>query len=338
MFMAKKVLIVTNSEDLHADLVTSILISKGCPVFRINLDFFPRDYEICQLFLKGKWRSDVCHLPSGEQLEMAEVGAVWLRKPADYSFLSGDLTPQEHAFAKLETEHAVFGLLYALDCYWMSHPLSLRGAMWKGEQLQRATRMGFCIPNSIITNSPSQVKTFKGSINAGLIFKSMSTPSLAANEVDEEDRVSDGVGTTIITDELMDSLDSVSELPCHFQAYIAKQYELRVTIIGDQLFAAKINSQDDERTAIDSRDMSAEILYEAIELPLEITQRCIAFVKSYGLNFSALDIIVTPEGDYVFLENNPNGQFLYVQQLIPEFLMLEALAENLIKGMQCHSN
>jgi hypothetical protein len=34
----------------------------------------------------------------------------------------------------------------------------------------------------------------------------------------------------------------------------------------------------------------------------------------------------------VFLENNPCGQFLYIEQLIPEFKLLEAVADQLIAG------
>ena len=57
-------------------------------------------------------------------------------------------------------------------------------------------------------------------------------------------------------------------------------------------------------------------------------------MKSYGLNYSAMDIIVTPDEDYVFLENNPNGQFLYIQELIPEFNILETVADTLIKNFR----
>ena len=84
--------------------------------------------------------------------------------------------------------------------------------------------------------------------------------------------------------------------------------------------------------------MSAEITYQAIELPEDIKKKCLAFVGSYGLNFSALDIIVTPENQYVFLENNPNGQFLYIEQLVPELQMLETIADTLIRETECRSN
>lgn len=333
--MAKTVLIITNSTDIHSDLLSEILISKGCYPFRLNLDCFPRDYQLSQIFLQNHWCGEISNIHSGQCLELDQIGAVWLRKPADYAFLSQDLTPQEHAYAKMETEQALFGLLYCLKCYWISHPLSLRSALWKSEQLQRAVQMGLCIPASLITNVPAQVHSFRRSINSKLIFKSMSTPTLAADEVEEQYRVTDGIYTTILTDDCLDDLDSVRELTSHFQEYIPKQYELRITVIGDQLFAAKIHSQEDSRTAIDCRDMSAEILYEATQLPPNIAQTCLKFVKSYGLNFSALDFIVTPDNEYVFLENNPNGQFLYIQQLIPEFKLMETLADTLILEAQC---
>ena len=105
-------------------------------------------------------------------------------------------------------------------------------------------------------------------------------------------------------------------------------------MIGDALFAARIHSQDDPRTATDWRDMAAAIRYEAAALPAEVARRCLDFVHSYGLTFGALDLIVTPQGDYVFLENNPVGQFLFVEQLVPELDMTGALAECLTREAQ----
>jgi glutathione synthase/RimK-type ligase-like ATP-grasp enzyme len=335
--MTKKVLIVTNSSDLHADLSVATLLAKGHSPFRLDLDKFPRDYQVCQAISSGKVSNTIRRLPGGEWLDLDEVGAIWVRKPAEFTYLSEDLSLQERAFAKLETEQALFSQLYTLDCYWMSHPVALRNAQWKGEQLMRAMQMGFRVPASIVTNSPEQVRAFREAIPGRMIFKAMSTPTLAAEELDKEDCVAGGLATTIVDEDMMEDLEAVSELPCHFQEYIPKQYELRVTVIGERVFAAKIHSQDDERTTIDSRNMSADIPYEACALPPELEQRCLQFVHSYGLNYGALDLIVTPDEEVVFLENNPSGQFLYVEQLIPELGMFDALADKLIGEAQCRS-
>lgn len=335
--MRKKILIISHSGDLHADLVTAILAERDHAPFRINLDAFPRDYQLSQTVQAGQASARVRRLPEGDWLDLRQVGAVWLRKPAEYAYASADLTAQERAYAQLETQQAIFSTLYALDCYWLSHPLALRGAQWKGEQLARATRMGFRVPASVITNVPDEVRALRAAVGGPIIFKAMSTPTLAAEAVEGDERVSRGIGTTLVDDAMLDSLEAVSELSCQFQEYIAKQYELRVTVIGKRLFAARLYSQDDARTAVDSRDMSAPIRYEACILPDAIQQRCLDFVHSYGLEYGALDLIVTPDGEYVFLENNPVGQFLYVQQLVPTLPLLESVADTLIEGALCHS-
>jgi glutathione synthase/RimK-type ligase-like ATP-grasp enzyme len=333
----KKILIISNSHDLHVDLLLPILASKQHTAFRLDLDSFPRDYQITQQFFKGKMQARLSHIPTNTTIEHGDIGAVWLRKPAEFAYLSDNLTVQEKAFAKLETEQTIFGFIYSLNCYWMSHPNAMRAAMWKTEQLQRAQNMGFIIPDSLVSNSPDHVHSFMASIDGNAIYKTLSSPTLAAEEVAPEHIRNRALPTTLITPELMDCLNSVAELPCHFQAYVKKQYEIRVTVIGKRLFSAKIDSQADERTLIDCRDMSAEIAYQAVTIPDNIQQMCLDFVASYQLNYSALDFIVTPNNEYVFLENNPNGQFLYVQQLIPEFTLLETLADCLIEGALCNN-
>ena len=335
--MHKKVLIISHSGDLHADLLMPLLAGRGHPPFRINLDTFPRDYQLCQRMQGGQPGARLRHLPGGEWLDLRQVGAVWLRKPAEYAYASEDLGPQERAYAKLETDQAMFSLLYSLDCYWLSHPLALRGAQWKGEQLERAARMGFRVPDTLITNVADDVRAFRAAVGGPIIFKAMSTPTLASEAVAADEQISRGIATTVIDDAMLDELDAVGEVSCQFQEYIAKQYELRVTVIGDALFAARLHTQDDARTAIDSRDMSAPIRYEACVLSPHIHQRCLDFVHSYGLQYGALDLIVTPEDEYVFLEHNPVGQFLYVQQLIPAFGLLECVADKLIEETLCRS-
>ena len=330
--MGKRILILTNRADIHADAVVRQATAQGAIPFRINLDEFPRDFALDIELAPGRTRSRVCHVPSGDTLCVADVGAVWMRKAADHAFARADLSPQERVYAAKETEHVLFGLLYSLECYWMSHPRAVRGALWKGEQLLRAARMGFRIPASLISNRPDSVRRFSAAVGGDMVFKSLSSPYLGADQVAEEDRIASGLPTTRIAGEHESMIESVAQLPCLFQEYVAKSYELRVTVIGDQVFAAKIHSQDDERTMTDYRDYSAEIRYEATQLPDDVTRRCREFVHSYGLTFGALDLIVTPQGEYVFLENNPGGQFLFVEQLAPELQMIDALTQCLIEG------
>ena len=330
--MPKRVLIVTNRADVHADLVSAKLAIAGAAPFRLNLDEFPGHLDLTWELARGRWDGELSHLVTGDSLSICDIGAVWMRKKASFQFRSLDLAPQERAYAEGEMEHVLFSLLYSLDCYWMSHPAALRAASWKGEQLLRAARLGFAVPPSLVTNRRGSVDAFRAKLSGDIVFKTLASPSLGAEAVSPDERIAGSLATTRITDEHEAALDAVAELPCFFQQHVPKRYELRVTVIGDRVFAARIDSQADPRTVTDYRDFSAEIRYAAERLPPDIERRCLELVHSYNLSYSAIDLIVTPTGEYVFLENNPVGQFLFVEQLVPELDMTGAVAACLAQG------
>lgn len=334
--MSNRILIVTNRTDIHADLVVEKIRARGHSPFRLNLDEFPAQFALDAEFRDGAWKGMIGHHASGETLDLADVGAVWTRKTADFAFASADLGAQEKVFANGETEHVLSGLLRSLNCYWMSHPDAVRSAMWKCEQKQRAARLGFRVPASLITNRSASALRFHAASDGDMVFKTLSSSFLGSDKVDADERISNGIATTRIGADDTAMLAAVEELPCFFQTYIDKDYELRVTIIDEKVFAAKIHSQDNERTKTDYRDFAADVRYEAAVLPDDVERRCREFVHSYGLTFGAIDLIVTPEGEHVFLENNPGGQFLFIEQLVPEFPLIDTVAQRLIEGAQAN--
>ena len=185
----KNILIVSNSYDLHAELVEPIIRSKGAKVFRLNLDQFPKEYEFDLQYHGETMSGELRHLPTNTYQFLHQIDSVWLRKDAEFAFLNDSLAPQEKAFAKDETEHLLFSLLYSLPVFWMNHPKAFRGAMWKGEQMQRAAKLGFKVPRTLITNRPDAVRNFKQQVNQDIIFKAMSSPYLAAEQVDANEVV-----------------------------------------------------------------------------------------------------------------------------------------------------
>jgi glutathione synthase/RimK-type ligase-like ATP-grasp enzyme len=101
--------------------------------------------------------------------------------------------------------------------------------------------------------------------------------------------------------------------PVMFQEYISGPYDIRATIVGDEIFSARITNQN-RGEAIDSR-LNLDSHYEAYELPEEIRDKILGFMKKMGLVFGTMDLKITKEGEHVFFEINPQGQFLYVQIL-----------------------
>lgn len=100
------------------------------------------------------------------------------------------------------------------------------------------------------------------------------------------------------------------------QEYVEKALEFRVTIIGGRIFTCAIHSQDSERTRHDWRRYDFEkVKHEVYQLPVEVEQKLLALMKEWGLVYGAMDMILTPSGEYVFLEVNPTGQWGWIEYL-----------------------
>ena len=124
-----------------------------------------------------------------------------------------------------------------------------------------------------------------------------------------------GIPTTIIEKHHLERIDLVRPTGGIFQEYIEKAYEVRVTIIGNALFASKIDSQADPRGRTDWRDAVANQLVSVstYSLPSVVANQCLSIVENFDLAFGAIDLICSPAGEYIFLELNCNGQWLWVE-------------------------
>ncbi|HET8842364.1 MAG TPA: hypothetical protein VFN35_12915 [Ktedonobacteraceae bacterium] len=343
MTQKTQIVIVTNTFDPHADRVLIELRNMGHQPVRLHPAQFPTAASVTLALDQQGWNG-VLALPKGI-LYLGDIRSIWWRRPNSH-VLAADLSDQERKYARLETEHTFTGLWSILDCYWMSFPLFIRRAANKIEQLQRAARLGFRVPRTLVTNDPARAQEFYETCGGHIIYKALAQagllahvkPPSALNEAEAtepemlEAAAPEMLYTTLITPAHLDLLETVRTAPCQFQELIPKYIELRVTIIGDDLFVCEIHSQEDERTSLDWRHYEAPIPYKKGTLPPEIAEKCFALMKGYGLNYSAMDLILTPEGEYVFLENNPAGQCFFIQDQIPEFKMVEAVAAYLLRG------
>jgi glutathione synthase/RimK-type ligase-like ATP-grasp enzyme len=111
------------------------------------------------------------------------------------------------------------------------------------------------------------------------------------------------------------SLDSVALAPTILQPYVEKAYELRCVVIGERIFAAKLNSQANEVTRKDWRaaDLETELEHDVYELPGHVEAALRRLMRSFEINFASIDMIVTPDDEFVFLDLNPNGQWLWLE-------------------------
>ena len=100
------------------------------------------------------------------------------------------------------------------------------------------------------------------------------------------------------------------------QEYVPKKLEFRVTVVGHQVLACAIYSQDSERTKDDWRRYDfAKVKHENRVLPEDINIALLRLMDKCCLTYGAMDMILTPEGEYFFLEVNPSGQYEWIENL-----------------------
>ena len=168
-------------------------------------------------------------------------------------------------------------------------------------------------PETLVTSNPDEAESFILNLKPKrVVYKTLSRPLIS--DVGDEVR---SVFTSEISEITTPMRSAIRVAPCLFQEYIEKDYELRITVVGNQVFAARIYSQEHEETKLDwRRDQHKVTLRHEVEnLDPQLERMCINLTRSLGLTFGAIDMIVTPRQERVFLEINPNGQWGWIEKL-----------------------
>lgn len=322
-----KVLIVTSKSDQHANHVIEKMNSRRVVSVRFNTDEMPTALKVAYNIADGHkvW----CNSDKAGSLlfDPQEQLSVWYRKPFASRFDSTVKKPIA-GFVMRETDAFVTDLVASLSAArWINHPEINRVASNKLSQLRLAHELGIRVPKTLVTNDPQSVVEFEESLQPdGMIYKTLSNPF-----IDQTATTFRSVYTSAVRLS-PEKLRAVELSPCLFQEQIIKAYELRVTVIGERVFAARIYSQDQQETALDWRRHQDKInlRQEVVSLESGVEQICLEITKRLGLTFGAIDLIVTPKGEHVFVEINPNGQWLW-KELLLGLPISEALIDELVR-------
>jgi glutathione synthase/RimK-type ligase-like ATP-grasp enzyme len=301
--MPSTVLIVTNECDSHADAVVLELNKRNIPVFRFHPDDFPHACSISIDIQDGSIEGEIA--TPYRTVALKEICAAWYRRPQSMFTGNGNpLSTQLNDYVKVQSIATLRTLYQSLETLWVCDPRKLQRAEIKALQLVEASRAGLKTPHTLISNRPAKAAAFIDQLGETECAIKPLHPSGVTNQ--EGYRLP--LTTTLPKGH---PLDSVALAPNIFQPYISKAAELRCVIIGDKIFSAKINSQVDASTSKDWRAGDSQL--EPFVLPTQIGASVLRLMKSFGINFASLDMILTPEGEYVFLELNPNGQWLWLE-------------------------
>jgi hypothetical protein len=306
--MKKHFLIIGEPADLHADYVGWALDQAGYEVGYVNASH-ENSPSRSTLYLDG----EVDEFGSDD---WTKAEAVWCRRvpklPASNANLGendGFILAEQCRFTR-----------WLIDMHehspirWINRPSASFRAENKFLQLKRARAHGLVVPRTLVTAKPERFKALlesEGSVVAkpfcGYAWEYASGETLAtfANVIDAKNAAT-----------LSDA--DIARCPTMYQQRVDKVADIRMLILGQDLLAYKIVQEGEQhldyRIGFFHED---HLRYEPISVPASLKTRVNAFVNSLGIEFASADFALTPAGEFIFLDLNPNGQWLFLESGCP---------------------
>lgn len=234
-----------------------------------------------------------------QEIDLTQVRSVWFWKPLLPKVLR-TLEPPAHQLFVYRQFLAMWRSMVSLlaDCSWVNDYYSMIAAEHKPYQLRVASEVGFFVPDTLVTSDPEKALKFWRYCGKEMVIKPLALSPT-------EDSV---LFTNRVTEELMAEKERLRSSPVILQRLVPHQHELRITIVGDAIFPAEVISE----SGLDWR--RGKIMVSPYVLPPDIQDLCLRYVRLLGLQYGCIDMIVTPDDQYVFLEINPNGQWDFVEK------------------------
>jgi len=314
--VSKNILVVSNPEDEHTSHVVKLINDLGGnPIL-----FYPEKLgtELTLSLAHYPEKNVSHHSSNGDEIAgwaTSEIYSIWYRRPRSNStsLKKLGLSQEGVEFARNEWKSTLEGL-YALmqDKLWVSHPDKLLEAARKPLQLHIARALGLNTPRTLVTNQSDKANKFYELCGGKVIVKAIGHGWVYSENGEELHYVM----TNRINSADLESESEMKIAPVIFQEEIPKAYEIRTNIVGQSVLSIKIDSQKSEISKVDWRryDIS-NTPYSSYKLPSSVEKKCLQLTHELGLEFGAIDLIRTPDGKYVFLEINGNGQFLWAEEL-----------------------
>jgi glutathione synthase/RimK-type ligase-like ATP-grasp enzyme len=234
-----------------------------------------------------------------DRVDAGSVSAVWWRRP-HYPEPDRSITDfVAHGFAAQEWRQAAFGFFSLLQARWVNHPAKDEAAHYKLSQLNAAHEVGLVVPRTLVTNDPVRARSFANDCSR-VIFKAFTSHASAWRE------------TRLLKTEHLEAIETLRLAPVIFQEFVPAAHDLRVTVVGRQVFACAIQIEQGDYE-FDYRVGLSRARIVRADLPQDARCRLLALMDRLGLSFGAIDLRQKPDGSCVFLEINPAGEWLFLR-------------------------
>ena len=314
----KHVAILSNPTDFHAHAVHEILERKGAEVTFFSATDFPSNLHLT--IRNNESQSLPASRYSESPSESNSYSSVWVRRP-NRPVIPDFIVREDrnHAIQECERMRDAYFHTFATNAFWVNPYHTIHHTENKILQQQIAMGVDLQIPDTLFSNDPKEIRSFLKQYDQ-VIYKTLTAYNMP---------------TTVITAADLPPDEILSVTPGIFQPLVKKAYELRVTVIGQHFFPARINSQGTTMGEIDWRKDHGkyEVTFDRYELPPQVKTQCVQLMKQLGIVYGCIDFIVSPAGEYYFLEINQSGQFLFLEQMMKDpWPLADAMAEMLLQA------
>ena len=299
-----KVLLFTNKEDVTTDYIVQELKRQKIDFYRFNTEELTKSVEIILDFERERYL--LIDKLDNKEYDLLGFTDIYYRRPELPLYDDEGLTDGEKSFLQIEIYYTLEGVYRLLSKkHWFNNVFAIRNAENKIYQLQLAKEVGMAIPSTLISNHYDSVVRF---LEQG---KHIIKPVHNARIKDEKRP------QIVYTSEITQAIKKEeAEFNINYlQNKIDKRCDVRATFVGEKCFAVTIDSQELEDTRVDWRKGEHILKHTPIELPQELRHMCIQLMKKLDLHYGAIDFILDKQGNYVFLEINPNGQWAWIEHL-----------------------
>lgn len=297
-------LVLTNSGDSTADYllprvdeaeIPHIRLDTDTMLDRVRVDFTPGRARVC---FDGVW------------YEPSSFANVWYRRPEALRSPSIPQSPEGKCVLD-EWSHAIEGVLAHIPfSRWMNHPAANAAASRKLEQLTSASRFGLRIPDTLVTQCADAASAFAAKHDGFIVAKPLGRAYVERPGTDPDSLIF----TNLVSREDLGDLSDVVACPTLLQQMVRKHSDVRITIVDNAIFAVEMFARDSDghqRCDIRRNNMT-DVQYHPIELPNPLAKAIRYLMEHYRLRFAAVDMVRDLDGEWVFLEINPNGQWAWL--------------------------
>lgn len=313
------VCLVTQDDNGTADRIVLQLATLNVPVLRFDLADFPHHVRLDTVFDGHTWTGTLRN--RGRAVALEDIGAVLWWHPGTPRIDVDGLSEAETMWIQRESAAGLVGVLAALNCVHVNHPAATQAAQVKAEVLAQAARCGLSVPPTWIGNDPTGAGNFISAMPSGTVCKSLVSPGL----VDHGNRYRSFYTSRV------EAVDASIGLSAHqLQRAITKDHEVRLVVVGTDMYAARIDAHSPAAQA-DFRSDYEALTYRHIGIPETVRRGVTALLDHYNLSFAAIDLLVDATGCWWFIDLNPAGQYDWLQKELPDLAISAGIARMLAR-------